>query len=744
MADLASDDPASIGGYRLLSRLGVGGMGRVYLARSEGGRTVAVKLIKRELAQEELFRTRFRLEVEAARRVGERWTAPVLDADTEAETPWVATGYIAGPALDQVIAAGQAWRAGQTGGGRGHGPLPADSLRVLAYGLSSALLDIHGAGLVHRDLKPSNVLLTIDGPRVIDFGIARALDDVPESTLTSTGMVVGSPSYMSPEQIKSGQITPASDVFCMGAVLAYAATGHPPFGTGGGAGGVHSVMFRIASEEPDLEGVEEPMRELIADCLAKEPEARPAPEDIVARVQPVSFGASAPPWLPAELIAELGRHAVQLLDTDTPPSGSGGLPRERTGSTGTGTGTGGTGAGAGTGSGPAAGAGSGSLAAALGTPPQGHVAAPDAPEGGPRPYPDVPDSESLTSQVPRVPPPGPGPAPGPGHGADPYGNDPYGNGGPYGSDPYGNDPYGNDPYGVRLGATPPQTPAPPSAHSSAPAPAPRRSRRALVAVGVVAAVVVLGGLGFAATGSELPLIGGKSKPAKEAHATDVPAAYLGTWSGPVERDGEPTGQYRRFVITRGEVGEVVANSLSLGKSYLCESDGKLASKPSGSSGMRLDTKVVRSVPAEKCSAIGEHTLTEAGDGALKWSAGGRTSVLHKVNGPEKLPGGMTGTWQRPLPGGGQQKLTVTEDAMDGGKGLSMVSDGAEHCEAKVTVFSAGGQGEDEAVRLAPPDVKRDRSRGTCAAGGSSTLKLEGDALVRTFNDGSSRRYTREA
>ncbi|MFG3253762.1 serine/threonine-protein kinase [Streptomyces sp. NPDC048172] len=684
MADLAPDDPAEIGGYRLLSRLGTGGMGRVYLARSEGGRTVAVKLIKNELAQEELFRTRFRLEVEAARRVGDRWTAPVLDADTEAATPWVATGYIAGPALDQVIAAGHA------GQGLGHGPLPADSLRVLAYGLASALLDIHGAGLVHRDLKPSNVLLTIDGPRVIDFGIARALDEVPESTLTSTGMVVGSPSFMSPEQIRSGQVTPASDVFCLGAVLAYAATGRPPFGSGGGAGGVHSVMFRIASEEPDLEGVEEPMRELIADCLAKEPEARPAPEEIVARVQPVSFGASAPPWLPSALIAELGRQAVQLLDTDTPPSGSGGLPPE-----------------------PAPApepAPEPSSARTPDTTGSGAVASAPAPEPVPDPaaayghaaYAPEPD----TSQVPRFPPPGP------------------------------------DPYGIQ--GTPPQTPSPNFAqqrYEPAPPP-PRRSRRVLVAVGALAAVVVLGGLGFAATGAEVPLIGGKSGGGKEAHTTDVPRAYLGTWSGPVERDGEPTGQYRRFVITKGEVGEVVATSLSLGDKYACESDGKLTARPSASAGLRLDTKVVRSIPANKCSAIGEHTLTEAGDGALKWNAGGRTAVLHKVNGPEKLPREMAGEWQRALPGGGQQKLTVTEDAMDDGKGLTMVSEGSEHCEAKVTVFSAGGDGEDEAVRLTPPDVKRDRSNGACVSGGSSTLTLEGDALVRKFPDGSARRYAR--
>ncbi|RSO03650.1 serine/threonine protein kinase, partial [Streptomyces sp. WAC 06725] len=170
-------------------------------------------------------------------------------------------------------------------------------------------------------LKPSNVLITIDGPRVIDFGIARALDAVPGSTPTSSGVLVGSPRFMSPEQLRDEPVGPASDVFCMGTVLAYAATGQTPFG-GGGSGGVHAVMFRIAQEEPDLTGIEEPVRGLIADCLAKDPAARPTPQEVVARMQPVGTGASSPPWLPAQIIAELGRSAVQLLDTDTPPHAS--------------------------------------------------------------------------------------------------------------------------------------------------------------------------------------------------------------------------------------------------------------------------------------------------------------------------------------------------------------------------------------------------------------------------------------
>src|SRR5690242_20444695 len=175
MDELRADDPRWIGSYRLLGRLGTGGMGRVFLARSERGRTVAVKLVRPELAAQEEFRGRFRREVRAARRVGGKWTAPVLDADTEAEIPWVATGYVPGPSLQQVV--------------RDYGPLPERSVAVLAAGLAHALADIHAAGLVHRDLKPSNVMITIDGPRVIDFGIARALETVADCSgpLTHTG-----------------------------------------------------------------------------------------------------------------------------------------------------------------------------------------------------------------------------------------------------------------------------------------------------------------------------------------------------------------------------------------------------------------------------------------------------------------------------------------------------------------------------------------------------------------------------
>ncbi|MCF1600173.1 serine/threonine-protein kinase, partial [Streptomyces muensis] len=306
MEKLGSGDPQRIGAYRLLARLGAGGMGDVYLARSDRGRTVAVKLVRRELAAQEEFRARFRQEVQAARQVGGFWTAPVLDADTEADVPWVATGYVAGPSLQQVV-------------GRDHGALPERSVRILAAGLAHALKDIHAAGIVHRDLKPSNVLVTIDGPRVIDFGIARALETVDESGLTRTGALVGSPGFMAPEQVRGDRITPACDVFCLGSVLAYAATGTLPFGSVDS--GAHAVMFRIAQEEPDLEGVPEGIADLVRDCLRKDPGARPTLERILERTgaeDTVSGGRSRDPWLPSALVAQLGRHAVRLLDTEDP------------------------------------------------------------------------------------------------------------------------------------------------------------------------------------------------------------------------------------------------------------------------------------------------------------------------------------------------------------------------------------------------------------------------------------------
>ncbi|WP_407287041.1 serine/threonine-protein kinase [Streptomyces sp. BP-8] len=594
---LTADDPQWIGDYRLIGRLGSGGMGRVYLARSEGGRTVAVKLVKAELAAEEEFRDRFRAEVAAARRVGGRWTAPVLDADTEAEVPWVATGYIAGPTLSEVV--------GGTYGRRGsHGPLPEHSLRRLAYGLACALLDIHGVGLVHRDLKPSNVLLTIDGPRVIDFGIARALDAVGDQTQTRSGTVVGSPAFMSPEQVQGHRVGPASDVFCVGSVLAYAATGRQPFGSA--ASGVHAVMFKIAQEEADLAGAPAGIRGLIEDCLAKDPAARPAPEEITGRLGPVPGGASSAPWLPAELIASLGQHAVRLLDTDTPPGGQ-------------------------------------------------------------------PPTPATTRVAPRP----------------------------------------------------------------APAPAAERPRRRphwlpLAATAVVAA---------AATAVAVPLISGADADSRD-RASDIPARYLGTWAGPVLRDGEPTGQERRFVISNGTVGEVVANSTSLGATYECRSDGTLVSVTAhdGRPALRLDTKVVRSVPEGRCTALGEHTLEAGSAGTLKWAAAGRTATLHRSAPSDgTVQAGYLGTWQDTA-AGAAQRLTIRQ-APAGSTVLTTVVEGPTgRCTAHATLYAA----QDGKLTVGPAVLDRTAAPG-CTPSNTSVFHLAGDGtLDREFLGGGEqpRRYSR--
>src|SRR5579862_8407119 len=263
MDSLQPGDPVSVGGYRLLGRLGAGGMGQVFLGESPGGRMVAVKLIHPAHAGTPHFRERFAREIQAARRVGGFHTAPVVDADPHAEPPWMVTAYIEGPSLQDAVAR--------------YGPMPPDRLRVLGAGLAEGLAAIHASGLVHRDLKPANVILAADGPRIIDFGIARAVDAT--TGLTTTGAVVGTISYMSPEQIRSEQVGPASDVFSLGCVLAFAATGQPPFP---GDSAV-AVMFQIVNQPPDLTGVTEPrLHGLIGACLAKTAADRPGVPEVLA------------------------------------------------------------------------------------------------------------------------------------------------------------------------------------------------------------------------------------------------------------------------------------------------------------------------------------------------------------------------------------------------------------------------------------------------------------------------------
>ncbi|QEU92585.1 serine/threonine protein kinase [Streptomyces kanamyceticus] len=298
MQPLEADEPTVIGPYRLLGRLGSGGMGRVYLGRSTGGRTVAVKVVHPHFALDEEFRARFRREVDAARRVGGDWTAPVLDADPDASVPWVATGYAAGPSLTEAV--------------RDGAPLPDHSVRVLGAGLAEALAHVHGLGLVHRDVKPSNVLLTLDGPRLIDFGIARATDGT--ASLTSTGVSIGSPGYMSPEQILGKGVTGAADVFSLGAVLVYAATGESPFPGDSSA----ALLYKVVHEQPELGALSGDVRDIAAACLAKEPGVRPTPAEVATRLAPEGAAPLvAAGWLPGPVVERVSRSAVRILDMDT-------------------------------------------------------------------------------------------------------------------------------------------------------------------------------------------------------------------------------------------------------------------------------------------------------------------------------------------------------------------------------------------------------------------------------------------
>lgn len=260
---LLGHDPESFGRYRLLARLGSGGMGTVFLARSDGGRTVALKAIHRDLAEESEFRERFRQELQAARSLGGADFFPaVVDADTDGPRPWLASEYLLGPSLAQAVEA--------------HGPWPYAALRALGVALARGLATVHGQGLVHRDLKPSNVLITADGPKLIDFGLARA---VGAERLTRTGRQMGTPAYISPEQARpvGGQsVGPPADVFALGGLLVYAATGRAPFGEGG----ANDVLYRVAYAEPDLAGVPEELWPLVVGCLAKDPADRPAADRI--------------------------------------------------------------------------------------------------------------------------------------------------------------------------------------------------------------------------------------------------------------------------------------------------------------------------------------------------------------------------------------------------------------------------------------------------------------------------------
>ncbi|GAA2921737.1 serine/threonine-protein kinase [Streptomyces enissocaesilis] len=599
MEKLGPKDPQRIGAYRLLARLGAGGMGQVYLARSDRGRTVAVKLVRRELAEQEEFRARFRQEVAAARRVGGQWTAPVLDADTEAAIPWVATGYVAGPDLQTVV----------SGDTAGHGPLPERSVHILGAGLAHALRDIHAAGLIHRDLKPSNILITIDGPRVIDFGIARALETTTTTlALTRVGALVGSPGFMAPEQVRGEPITPACDIFCLGSVLAYAATGRLPFGTADS--GVHALMYRIATEPPALDQVPEGLQDLVRACLHKDPTARPALTDILERTR---GGSGNEPWLPAALVAHLGRHAAQLLDVEDPadpgPPGVPGLADH----------------GAGRGR-------AGALPAGRRTQPPrtdrhpGRPAPEQTPRHGtgpgvPAPHamptvatPPTPYAQPQPHHTPPQPPPHPAPPP------------------PHPTPPGG--------YGY---------PAPQYAYQPPPPEPPPRSGRATAALIAVALVVALGAGGsvyaFMNPGSEeqhtshqdtrtenpspsaqsekTPAPSPTSSPSPSPSAQDgsIPAGYLGTWISGL--DNEAGHNTRRLVIRQGKAGDPVLSLTADGPAegggtYHCVFEADLAADPGDGSPLRIGpSRVTTGEPMSSCTPGAATEVTLLSDGRLR-------------------------------------------------------------------------------------------------------------------------------
>ncbi|MEU5609592.1 serine/threonine-protein kinase [Streptomyces sparsogenes] len=605
MEPLGAEDPQVIGAYRLLGRLGSGGMGRVFVGRSAGGRTVAVKVVHAHFSLDHEFRARFRREVEAARRVGGEWTAPVLDADPDARVPWVATGYVAGPSLSQAVA--------------DEGPLPERSVRALGAGLAEALVAVHALGLVHRDVKPSNVLLSLDGPRLIDFGIARATQGTV--SLTSTGASIGSPGYMSPEQILGLGVSGAADVFSLGAVLTYAATGEAPFPGDSSA----SLLYKVVHEEPRFgPGLTGELRDLVAACLAKDPAARPTPERILSRLAP-DGGASSlvrPGWLPGPLVERVSRQAVELLDLDASAPAAPAAPPVP----------------------PAAGS-------APATPP------PTAPGAPPTPVPAAPlgafgpPDPSYGRPVPAA-----GGAPAPPGGSRPDGRQP-GERHPDGRQPDDRQPDGR-PYDRQK-----------EGRSVAVSAAIGRKGRPK-ALSCTLVLSVAGALAAATTAAVvfhvLPGSGGDegsndaaATPSSSSHtpgptagASDggdggnggddqpedstkgVPKAFLGTWKGDLTTDSGLPGGELTITIRDGRPGEKVGSGRVELAVIRCDSSWKLVSATSTS--LVLDSRVGKGQKQTGCSdGSAEERFTLTSDGSLRYKAadeegGNPAGTLRKV------------------------------------------------------------------------------------------------------------------
>ncbi|MGI3200343.1 serine/threonine-protein kinase [Streptomyces sp. GLT-R25] len=646
-----------IGRYRLLRNLGAGGMGRVCLARSEGGRTVAVKLIKPELAAEPEFRERFRLEVAAARRVSDRWTAPVLDADTEAETPWVATGYIAGPSLEHIVSP------------QGHGPLPAPSVRTLAHGLASALLDIHGAGLVHRDLKPSNVLITIDGPRVIDFGIARALDAVPGSTPTSSGVLVGSPRFMSPEQLRDEPVGPASDVFCMGTGpgvcgdradpvrrwrfrrgprrdVPYRAGGTGPDGDRGAGTGTDRRLPRqgpggqadsTGGRRTDATGGDRRLVAAVAACPDHRrtgAQRRPVARHGHAAARERDGGADTDRL---RAVARTGRARAFVRDLVHR------LARD----------LGGT-----------------SRIGAVGTVGVGN---PGRAEAGQR-------ARGVNSFAEPSP--------------SPNGQGPAGRARAGGSRRGG---------GRRVRRVGRRSPTPRRRLGTRHWLRLERRRRRDIR----------------RTQGVRGHLGGRGRAGREAHRSVPPVRRLVGAGGRGRRHQHQPRRHLRVQERRQ------ARRQAVRRRYVA------TTRHQG-----RQQRPLRLVfgPRRACPHPDRRQLPPLG------SRGKRTAELHRIEGPEKLPEDLLGTWQRPLANGGTQRMTIERTPV-GSPAAMLVSDGGgEHCEADMNLVSVGDA--NSPARFAPPAIDQTASSGPCLRGGSSTLRTEGDTLVRELADGRRLTYTR--
>ncbi|WP_239501959.1 serine/threonine-protein kinase [Streptomyces qinglanensis] len=786
MRSLRADDPERIGQYRLLGRLGEGGMGSVYLAQSPRGRTVAVKLVRPELAGHAEFRHRFEQEVGAARRVGGEWTAPVLDADTEADPPWVATGYIPGITLYEAVADRRT-------------PLPARTLRILANRLARALGAVHEAGLVHRDVKPSNILVTIDGPRVIDFGIARALETVADAHLTRTGAVVGSPGFMSPEQVRGDRVTGSSDIFSLGSVLAFAATGRTPFGGDGAAG--HVQLYRITQEEPDLAGVPEELRALVADCLTKSAAQRPGLPEILDRTAdpedepgPGTSGPeTADPWLPAGLVAHLGRHAARLLDAEVPgaraaaarvaeapavpPAPGAGPPESPPPPTPAepAPGTDGTDpAGAEAAATPATGSpatsvtrprpeGTDPAAARASDAPRtsGDTAAASTPEGGgaqggPG---DTGHQDAVASGTGGAAAEAGAPPPVPGqeqvHGMLTVTGPPAAPAGPRPS-------YGGEFPEPGRPATPPHT-----VHG----PAADRPERAhgrgmlLGALGVLLALV--SGLGtFVAlrvydnggdrarqqpdAAAEASPGDGSGTPSQEdigspAPGGALPKGYLGAWQGSVqEADGSTIT--RRFEIRQGEQGEVVAKTVNIRADMMCEGEATLVAFEGAGTGLRITSRITGSHPAAKsCSPYREQTLRLRTDGTLSWvyPSGSLSAKLRKVGDPAApVPRSMAGEWQGTTAQGEERTLTLRR----GRVGTATVRLAGEHAGVSCVWESTLGGAEENTLTYGPDRVDGASAPGCAASLESLRITAAGGDAIRVAAvgepDGAGRVYRR--